>query len=146
MRIHIIFLKPLQPGHPATPSFCSCFLFVFMYPILCFNHNQVLLKTSIQLLQYPMVSQEDFALESKLWPGGFFQHRPNFAGSLRSTSISQLWSVKTRSKRPRIQFLPKRQCIAIILPFMTHHNISLHFQARGRRVKNFLFSRISISL
>ena len=32
------FLKPLQSGHPTTPRFCYWFVFVFISPILCFNH------------------------------------------------------------------------------------------------------------
>ena len=88
-------------------------------------------------------SQEDFALKSKLWPWYFFQHRPTFAGNSRSTGISQLWAGKTQSKRPRVQFLPI--CIAIILSFMTHHNIFPRFRARGRRVKKFHFSQICVS-
>ena len=51
------------------------------------------------------ISHEDFALNSKLWPGGFLLHLPIFAGNSRSTSISQLRAGKTRSKRPRSHFL-----------------------------------------
>ena len=51
----ISFFETLATRTCYDTPLCSCFVFVFMYPILCFNHNQVLLKTSIQLLQYPMV-------------------------------------------------------------------------------------------
>ena len=37
----------------------------------------------------------------------FLDHRPYFAGSLRSSAISQLQAGKTRSKRPHIQLSPK---------------------------------------
>ena len=50
-------------------------------------------------------SQEDFALRSKLWPNNSVIHRPNFAGNLPSTGISQLRAGKTRSKRPRSHWL-----------------------------------------
>ena len=43
-------------------------------------------------------SQEDFALKSKLRPGGFFQHLPIFAGNSHFTGISQLRAGKTGSK------------------------------------------------
>ena len=53
-------------------------------------------------------SQEDFALKSKLRPGGFFQHLPIFAGNSHFTGISQLRAGKTRSKRPRSHWLSTR--------------------------------------
>ena len=59
-------------------------------------------------------SQEDFALNSKLWPPSFFQHLPIFAGNSRSTDISQLRAGKTRSKRPRSHCLSTMH----LLPYM----------------------------
>ena len=53
-----------------------------------------------------MFSQEDFALNSKLRPGGFLLHLPIFTGNSRSTGIYQLWAQKTRSKRARCHFSP----------------------------------------
>ena len=53
-----------------------------------------------------MFSQEDFALNSKLRPGGFLLHLPIFTGNSRSTGIDQLWARKTRSKRARCHFSP----------------------------------------
>ena len=60
------------------------------------------------------IKRFDFALKSKLWPGGFFQHCPNFAGNSLSTGISQLRSGKTRSKRPRSHWLSTMH----LLPYM----------------------------
>ena len=56
----------------------------------------------------------DFALKSKLRPGGFLLHRPIFAGNSRFTGISQLRAGKTRSKRPRSHWLSTVH----LLPYM----------------------------
>ena len=55
----------------------------------------------------PIFSLENFALK-------FLEHRPIFAGNLRSTGISQLQRGKTRSKRPR------SHCLSTVhlLPYM----------------------------
>ena len=50
----------------------------------------------------------------KLWPKGFLEHRPIFAGNSRSTGISQLRAGKTLSKRPRSHFLSTGH----LLPYM----------------------------
>ena len=56
------------------------------------------------------IKRFDFALKSKLWPGGFFQHCPNFAGNSLSTGISQLRAGKNGQKGPAATFRPKGVC------------------------------------
>ena len=57
---------------------------------------------------------KDKAEFCKLWPKGFGEHRPIFAGNSRSTGISQLRAGKTRSKRPRSHCLSTGH----LLPYM----------------------------
>ena len=50
-------------------------------------------------------SQDDFALNSKLWPTGFFQHRPIFACNSRSTDLPTSGKQNTVKTAPQPLFV-----------------------------------------